>query len=344
MMLPAACGSGAQESVRDPTTIQAPAGAVAALQRIEPSGRFAVGRIEASPEGQPPVWLYYPAAASRIEPQADGPLPSPYGTGLARRFGADAAAALLAMTGHARADAPVAEGRFPLLVFSPGATMGGRDYRLFVEALASHGYVVAMTHPLGSPPAGAERYGAAAGELAALVPALRDWAKGTALGAHLAPGRIGLIGHSIGGAASVLALAQLPNGAVAVNLDGDFAGAARSAAASGPILYLIGKTDGESEASVARRLGDWKMVAGGNPDATIVQIATLRHFDFADAALLPAGLVPEAQRRNRFGPIGGERAHAATTGLVLGFLDETLRGQAGAFNAALRAVPEANRR
>jgi dienelactone hydrolase len=219
--------------------------------------------------------------------------------------------------------------------------MGARDYRLLLEEIASHGYVIAAVNPLGSPPVSEARYSDAADELVDAATKLRALSATPPTADLIDPSRVGFLGHSIGGGAAVLALSRDPGALAAINLDGDFGGASDARAPQKPILYVVGRTDGERQASRDRRGAVWKTMTTGNAQAVALQIETLRHFDFADAALLPPDAMSDERRRNRFGPIGGSRAHTATSKLILGFLDQALSAGPSTLDAAMTETPEA---
>lgn len=304
-----------------------------AIEAVRPGGPHPVGVAEGPALASGATTrLYYPAADASGEVRAEGPSPD-HRADLARRFGPDAAGILAQAVTAARRGAAPATGRFPLVVFQPGASMGGGDYRLLIEDVASRGYVVLVLNPEGSPPVSGGRYRQAAAELVEAVALARSGAV-----AGIEGDRVAVIGHSLGGAAAVMALADLP-GAVAVNLDGDYNGPTRIPA-DGRVLYLLGRTEGEADRSRDRRARVWREAAQGASDAVALQVPDVRHFDFADAALIQDA-VPEDRRRTRFGAIGGAKAHALTTDLVAGFLDSRLKGQADAWSAARARHPEA---
>lgn len=315
-----------------PAPAAEPAGDPAPVEAVRPTGPHAAGVIDGPPlAGGVTSRVYYPAAATGGERRREA-FSADHRVALARRFGPGAAEALGAAMTAGRWEAPRAAGRFPLVVFQPGAAMAAADYRLLLEDLASRGYVVLALNPDGSPPASAGRYAQAAAEMIAAAALAR--AGHSSLGD--VDGSVALIGHSLGGAAAVMALNRVA-GAVAVNLDGDF-GARTRVPPGQPVLYLFGQTPGESDGSRSRRATVWREVSGGGADAVPLQIVSLRHFDFADAALIQS---PAPARGSRFGPLGGPRAHAVTTDLVAAFLDSRLKGQEAVWPGALARNPEA---
>lgn len=213
--------------------------------------------------------------------------------------------------------------------------MAASDYRLLIEDLASRGYVVLALNPEGSPAASGDRYRAAARESVEAVALARS---GHPAFAHADASRPVFLGHSLGGAAGVMALEGVP-GALAVNLDGDFNGPVRIPENS-PVLTLIGQTSGEAARSRTRRANAWRDASANADDAVILQVVDLKHFDFADAALLQQD-IPEGRRQTRFGAIGGQEAHGLAASLIAAFLDSRLKGQTAAWPAALITYPRA---
>ncbi len=315
---------------------------LAALAEAQPRGATAVGWRVLDGLGVP-AWLFYPAVLT--EPATSLPviqktLPDGYSLALRRRFGAVAAATLVAAPGHALPDAAMADGVHPLLVFAPGAGMGGRDYRLFVEALAAQGYAVALLRPTGSPAASDVRYSESADEIGNALENLRKMA-----GLQEGKGRIEattpvLIGHSLGGTASVLAATR--TGVCAINIDGDFGGASVTSRPSGPVLYVIGDPSLDRASDVARRAEVWRTVSGRSGGrALALGIAGMRHFDIADAANLPLDLIPPDRREGRFGNIGGANARRVMVDLVVQFAGYCQSSGGLPLSAALRLPPEA---
>jgi len=305
----------------------------APVEAVRPAGPHAVGVMEGSQTAG--GRLYYPALDAG-EARAIA-LTDARREKLTQRFGAGVADALGRAVTAARVDAAPAPGRFPLVIFAPGSNMAAGDYRLLIEDLASRGYVVLALDPNGAPPASEERYAAAADEMIAALTRITTEAPAP-VAAVIDRDHVALVGHSLGGAAALIALPRAP-GAVAINLDGDMM-AAPAVPPSASVLYVIGYTPPENDRSRARRAGVWRDLSAGVADAVALQITDFRHFDYADAALLQDG-VAEPMRQARFGPLGGAKAHALTTDLIAAFLDSRLKGDTAAWPAATARHPEA---
>ncbi len=272
---------------------------VTALDAVALPGPDAVGWRQVELGGEP-VLLFYPASGPGRAAH------SPPSAPLSRRFGAAAAADLAAARGPAGHDAEPQTGTYPLVLFAPGAGLGSRDYRWLLSGLASRGMLVAGLDPATSPQASEGRVAEARDALlrvAKAAPSLAAFGRAT---------RIHLVGHSIGGAAAVAALAGLP-GARAVDLDGDFLGVS-NAPAAGPVLLVSGRNPNEPARAEARRTADWQLVSNGRGQR--VMLPDMRHLGATDAALLPAG------RRN--GDLGADPAaqHKAMGEAVAAFLSE----------------------
>ena len=145
--------------------------------------------------------------------------------------------------------------------------------------------------------------------------------------------RVGAIGHSFGGAASMRLLGTDSRVKCAVNMDGWTFGGLASRTTQ-PILYLYGvppaqqdprpeappttqsnddqldRLDRNIVSESLRRYGGWKGYVQG-----------AQHADFTDETL-----VSPLQRVTYTGPIPGRRMREMTRSLVLGFLDQTLKG------------------
>lgn len=261
------------------------------------------------------------------------------------------------------ADAPLAASAqpFPLLLF--GHMWGGRRTQdtFLAEDLASHGYVVAATDHPGN----ADRIELADGEVlrsdraealsdpersgvakihALWTAELKLWTADNEfllntlaarhpawLAGRIDLARVGAFGHSFGGAASVALLGLDPRVKSAINLDG-WTFDALDHRTTEPVLFLYeareeGMAGGAPTGSSAddqlertdRALVDAALAHGNGAKAYVLGT---RHADFTDETLFSP-----VQRLSYTGPIAPARARTITRGLVLGFFNQTLRGQ-----------------
>jgi predicted dienelactone hydrolase len=142
-------------------------------------------------------------------------------------------------TPRAQVWTPAGDARtFPVLVFSPGFGQAPGGYSTLLTTLASHGYVVvAVPHPPMENADRLELHDAAArfaGEIVAVVDRL------AADTARFDTRRLGVIGHSVGGAAAALACAQDPRIRAGMNLDGTVYGRVVHAGVRQPFLLMMG--------------------------------------------------------------------------------------------------------
>lgn len=99
----------------------------------------------------------------------------------------------------------------PTVYLSPDWGEQPSDYAVLAEELASRGYVVVGTSPQDSagPPDRSGRIAARTGEIQSFLERIDRLSKaGVGLWARLNTGAVGLVGHGIGGVASVRACAQ----------------------------------------------------------------------------------------------------------------------------------------
>ncbi|MFJ5927670.1 alpha/beta hydrolase family protein [Kitasatospora sp. NPDC092948] len=231
------------------------------LELPRPTGPFAVGRqilhlvdqqrtdpwVPSAGPRQLMVSMYYPAKAG-----TGGP--APYMTPEAARLMLD-----LKVPGNtiptetvvdtrtwSRTDATPEHGRFPLVVLSPGFTMPRTELTALAEDLTSHGYVVALvdhtyenagtTFPDGHtttcaacdiPPSDAQKVAvdeSRAKDVSFVLDRLTAPGHPAWRYAHLIDrDRIGMAGHSVGGAAAVPTMLSDPRVRAGVNLDGTMA-------------------------------------------------------------------------------------------------------------------------
>jgi dienelactone hydrolase len=300
-------------------------------------------------------WIYYPAAeaAGAGGVALDRAWAEAYRPTLERRIGKAAADAMLQATWHADDGGAAAPGRFPVLVFAHGYRQLPTNYSALIEAMVARGYAVLAPASPGVADVvlleggrmaerqglGDDMYDLQAFDVASAVAevARLDVADGEPYAGHLDLSRIGVFGHSLGGAAAVLAAARVPAIRAAANLDGDYSGPAESARPRVPLLYVttqppnreVAPLDGwDDESNERRRARIWQGIAAGSPRALRVRIGGMFHSNFQDEALLPAAAIPAKLRGTRFGSMDGARGIEVSARLLAGFFAATLDGPA----------------
>ncbi|OKJ32604.1 collagen alpha-5(VI) chain [Streptomyces sp. CB02366] len=262
---------------------------------------------------------------------------------------------------HAVPGAPVADGggRFPVVLFSPGLGGVRGQNTAWAEELASHGYVVAaVDHPYDSAavvlsdgrtlrtrvtatgdPAKDEALAegwtrARAADLRAVLTRLERVQSGAVAGplsGRLDTGRVAATGHSIGGAAALLAAREDARFDAVVDLDGYPRGPVGGRFAQ-PVLALTQEIGPDTDPDYLPRLT--RLLERGGATNYRLTVPGAAHLTFTDAPLyLPP--VPGV-----VGSRGRAESTRITSGATLSFLDATLRGAPVDLPAALSAHGE----
>jgi dienelactone hydrolase len=295
------------------------------------------------------VSLWYPSVPS------DGP-PAPYMTPAESEFQLTSRgittlppAALSAVRTNAVSDAAPAgqTGSLPLVVLSPGFTNARSALTGLAEDLASHGYVVAAIdhtyesfatafpdgrvatalarrHPRRDP----ERVAAGrAKDVSFTIDELTGAHPVTPAAALIDAARIGMAGHSAGGAAAIAALLADARIRAGIDLDGATAALIPADGLSRPFLffgkqanYTPGTQSGSPKpGSVSTWERDWKRLTGWK---RWLLLAGAVHASFTDLGLLAdqGGIDIDADLR-------GARAMEITRAYVRACFDQHLRGQ-----------------
>jgi dienelactone hydrolase len=211
------------------------------------------------------VSVYYPATVPAGAQHA--PYATPELAGVAPFFGGLRRDAWLSPS---YANVPVADGRFPVLLFSPGLGSLTVFYESLLSEVASLGFVVAaLWHPYSSQvvafPDGTVLWGNAAGSMSGVPPEEQEtrhtqlclvWAadqrflldrlavwneQHAQLRGRLDLERAGAIGHSLGGAAAAQAAYEDERIDAAINLDGAMFGSVTTEGLRAPFLLLVGE-------------------------------------------------------------------------------------------------------
>ncbi|TXS44268.1 alpha/beta hydrolase family protein [Streptomyces sp. t39] len=267
--------------------------------------------------------------------------------------GAVPAEAVSGVRTHARADARPASGRFPMVLLSPGFSMPRTTLTTLANDLASRGYVVAAVdhayesvgtafpggrvltcRACGTVATDQERAQVAVGrahDLSFVIDRLTTTraSSGTAhghsglpLARMIDPRRIGVAGHSIGGAAAAAVMQHDPRVRAGVNLDGNFLTPLPGAGMAGRPFMMMGTSATHGPAAPESDWHDaWMRLDGWKRWLTV---AGAEHFTFTDLPVLAdrLGLSDPAA------PLSGERSWLLTRDYTAAFFDTHLRGMA----------------
>ncbi|WP_406278539.1 alpha/beta hydrolase [Streptomyces sp. NBC_00191] len=320
-----------------------------------PTGEYAVGRdsLHLVDKGRRDPWvskagdrelmvsMYYPA-------QKGTGKPAPYmSTEGAQAFlkqmklETPAAKVLSGTRTNTYADAKPESGKFPLVVFSPGFKTPGATLTGLAEDLTSRGYVVAVVDhayeaagvdfpgkgilpctacgkvgPTSFQPAAEGRAKDLSFALDQLIGSTSPWKHAGMIDKD----RVGMAGHSLGGASTAATMAQDPRVRAGVNMDGPFIDSGSKSGLSGrPFLMLGTKADRSPGSEDKTWDAAWKKLEGWKRWATV---AGADHFAFTDLAPLAGQLGGDDPKG-----LPGERAAEITRDYVGAFFDEQLRGK-----------------
>lgn len=306
---------------------------------LAPGGPFAVGRTVSEwqdlARGSRPlsVWLWYPVKAGvsgAAAPYAPGEWSHLHQFGIGQTaFGRIRTGTLL--------EAPIADGRFPVVVLMPGMGFSAPQYTTIAASLAARGYVVAGVTPTYSANVtvldGRLVTASAEGDPSTLTTAEADklvsvWASDALFASrqvvstyqdHVDSRHILYIGHSFGGAASLEACRQDLSCAGAADLDGTPYGRVVDTGLSKPLLLLSSGGDGADTDTSTRLLFH---ASSGSAHAYVIPDA--RHFDFTDYAAYY--LAAPLRLALPLGHIDGRRVLTITSGYLGAFADSAARG------------------
>ncbi len=252
---------------------------------------------------------------------------------------------------HAYENAKAIPDRAPLLIFLPGAGVYGFQYTAFAEEFASRGYVVALVDYFSSQAPkrsyGDEDFAAMENDMAkAAVATLKALSASSQWSDRVRLDRVGIVGHSIGGAAAIAA-ARLDRRFVASgDLDGaPFGESIRGAVA--PVQVLRSKPI-YSDADLSkhgRSREQWDKMGQearktwtefeAKSGATKVEIWSVQgtgHFSFSDAPFV----MPDAITRFGGNTTTAERGHQVITTCLVEFFDGYVGQGAGPKSAPKR--------
>ncbi len=301
------------------------------------------------------VWVWYPANSSPSGPAAPY-LPPEWARaqaadqGLGRFFYRNPA---LVQT-HSFENAPVsgAQGAYPVILMQPGMGRAVPDYTAYAENLASHGYVVfginqtyssdIVVFPDGRIARSTEKGGIPDNADPATLDQdvnriqkvwvadarfVMDKAQSMAgdpsnpFYKRLDLDRIGLFGHSLGGATAVQVCELDPRCKAAADLDGTLFSDAAQGVVHQPVLFTTEPGCADNCATMRQ------MVAKTGSAAYYLTVSGTQHFNFSDLPLL---LWPPARalftRLGYVGTIAPVRASQIVNAYLAAFFDQSLNG------------------
>jgi len=312
------------------------------------------------------VWIWYPAAAQSgavlddYEPaQVRAPAGRVGGSLIFRLLTRD----LSKVHGHSYRDPDVSARRrsYSVVIMRAGASAGIANYSTLAEDLASHGYVVVgfdapyrtseVVFPDGRviarrPENNPELFSgdpltslvnkllaAWTGDIAFVLDRLERWNASGASGkftGRLNMTRVGIFGHSFGGATAALFCSQDSRCKAGIDVDGSLHGSVIQAGIHKPFMFLLsGHGDFSSDAEIRQIQADIQSVYDRLPVDGRLRLAIrgANHFTFSDeGALLKSGIARRVLRL--FGVLGidGRRQLAVTAYCVHSFFDAYLKG------------------
>ncbi|WP_249374633.1 alpha/beta hydrolase [Streptomyces sp. I05A-00742] len=250
---------------------------------------------------------------------------------------------------HAVVDAVPAPGKArPLVVLSPAFGQSRTSLTSVAEELASRGYVVAgVDHTYE---AAVEFPGGRIEQCAICEPGKQDngavvrnrakdlrFVLDRVTGSSPVPGlridrtRIGVAGHSTGGASAIEVLGQDARVAAAADMDGDFFTKPPAGGIKKPVLLLGGARAGDLNGPYDTWSPAWKRMTGWKRWLDVGKGGHMTFTDMpwlADQVGLPEGMPPE-EAAGAFGTVPSKRSNAFTRAYLVTFFDKHLRNVPG---------------
>jgi len=227
----------------------------------------------------------------------------------------------------------------PVVIFSHGMGASPRDYRPLIEELASHGFtVVTLNHPSSSGHAPFRSQ-----EQAILNDLLSPGEKAAAQAAniHFLIGQIHggqqeqlskridssrqiiLAGHSLGGAASIMASRNNPSIVGCINLDGRLHGKAETKVEGLAMPLLLMSTDHSGDEENLQVDQEWKTLVESSPQSIHKHISGAGHGDFALSDTLMNWMLDETSEE-KIDPTPSLDTHKVASQEILKFITEVV--------------------
>ncbi len=302
------------------------------------------------------VWIWYPAdpppgaAPARYLPKAWA-----RARDHTRGLGSILFQSATSIHAHAYAGAPVSsqETTYPVVIFEPGLGPAVSDYTTLLEDLASHGYVIIGINPTYSTSAVVFADGRVAEQSArGSIPdnasvseakqigdrLVQIWAEDmifamdqaqrlntdpqSLFAGRLDLTRIGVFGHSFGGAAAAEVCHLDARCTAGADLDGYPFGDVVQSGLQQPFLFLWSAGNDSNDAHYQQAVQDINAIYNRLEIGYQVTIQSARHFNFTDYAV---EFSPVLKLLDMLGPIDGQRGLQISSAYVLAFFDATLK-------------------
>lgn len=301
------------------------------------------------------VWAWYPA--SRVTGEHPAPyLPQKWGQLSSQQhalFGIPTAQSSDSIQTHSVDHAPLIPGtaHYPVLIFEPGLGSVPTQYTTLLEDLASHGYVTFAITPTYSSdvvfPDGRVVKATPAGKLdtnanpqVASTQLVDLWSQdvifvmdqlarlnatpGNVWSQRLDLTRLGVFGHSFGGAAAAQVCRLDARCKAGINLDGDLAGSVVQTGLTRPFMVIQHDMGSCSDSECHSFQHDIHAILRTVPtgESYHLSIKGTEHFNFTDDAVHSVTL--SLHLLGLLGPIDGTRGLQITRAYVLAFFDRYL--------------------
>lgn len=274
---------------------------------------------------------------------------------------------------HDAPSAPI-EGGYPVLLFMPGLGTPVHLYTALLEQIASHGYVVVVVDPVYSSaisfyPDGEYETGVPAGVDvegdATSNPLIRSWVNDARfvldwlvevnisdvrLTGQLDLSRIGMFGHSFGGATALQVAYDDPRIDGAIDIDGRLYGAVMSDALTTPFLIMSsegstdlsaagvsvaqleaqGMTREQLEEAETQNFADQMRLLTISPVGYQLTIAGTQHNSYVSDLVFVHDLVPQLVTEEMVGVVASARMLQIQTDYVIAFFDTYVKGDPSA--------------
>lgn len=312
------------------------------------------------------VWIWYPAAP-QPSPTLDDYLPAPWRTALEQQSGVLLTQFLTRdlsrVRTHSIRDAQVSPQHrsYPVVLMRAGLAALTTDYTSLAEDLASHGYVVvgfdapyrtfAVVLPDGrviarAPQNNADLLSGSEQERVALK-LVQAWSadmsfaldqlerlntsdpSGRFLG-RLDLQRVGVFGHSLGGATTLQFCHDDSRCKAGIDLDGAPLGSVIAEGVTQPFMFLLSDHSRESEAETRPVKANIRSIYDRLPGDRRLEVVIrgANHFGFSDGALLRSHIVMGTLRTLGILGLDGSRQLAITAYCVHSFFDAYLKAPA----------------